>query len=81
MRARQLAQELAAPSKEPSEPHAKELARELSAESRGIQLDRLEVLHVPPEELTGQPVKVDTKSLTLVPIGKRAPVSKSKKAN
>ena len=80
-RAKRLAQQLAAPSKEPSEAHAKELARDLSAESRGIQPDRLEVLHVRPEELTGQPMKVDTKSLRLVPIGRRAPVSKSKKAN
>src|SRR5262245_59269243 len=67
--------------REPSEPHAKALARDLSAESRGIQLDRLEVIHVQPDELTGQPMKVDTKSLRLVPIGRRAPVSKSKKAN
>jgi hypothetical protein len=81
MRAKQLARELAAPSKEPSEPHAKELARDLSTESRGIQLDRLEVLHVQPDELTGKPMKVDTKSLRLVPIGKRAPGSKSKTAN
>jgi hypothetical protein len=79
-RAKQLAREFAAPSKEPSESPAKQLAREFSAKSRGIKLDRLEVLHVRPDELTGQPMKVDTKSSRLVPVtSKRASARKPKK--
>jgi hypothetical protein len=79
LRAKQLAQQFAGPTKKPLESPAKELAREFSAKFRGIKLDRLEVLHVRPDELTGQPVKVDTKSYRLVPIPNRASARKSKK--
>ena len=80
LRAKQLARQFAAPSKEPLESRAKGLVREFSAKSRGINLDRLEVLHVRPDELTGQPMKVDTKSYRLVPVAsKRASARKSKK--
>lgn len=80
VRAKQLAREFAAPSKEPLELPAKELAREFAAKLRGIKLDRLEVLHVQPDELTGQPMKVDTKSYRLVPVApERASPRKSKK--
>jgi hypothetical protein len=80
LRAMQLAREFASPSKEPLEPTAKKLAREFTAKSRGIKLDRLKVLHVRPDELTGQAMKVDTKSYRLVPVTpKRASAPKSKK--
>jgi hypothetical protein len=69
VRAKQLAREFAAPSKEPLELPAKELAREFAAKLRGIKLDRLEVLHVQPDELN-----------RLVPVApERASPRKSKK--
>jgi len=79
-RAKQLAREFGAPSRESLESPAKELAREFAAKFRGIKLDRLAVLHVRPDELTGQRMKVDTKSHRLVPVtSKRASRRKSKK--
>jgi hypothetical protein len=80
MRAKELAREFATPPTEELEPRAQKLAREFAAKFRGIKLDRLEVLHVKPDEFTGQPMKVDTKSQRLVPLAaKRSSPRKVKK--
>jgi hypothetical protein len=79
-RAKDLAVKFATPPSEPSHPRAKALAREFAARFRGIKLDRLDVLHLKPEELTGEPMKVNTRSRRLVPVAaKRSSPRKAKR--
>jgi hypothetical protein len=54
------------PSKDDVASRAIELAREYATKLPGIKVDRLEVLHVRPDELIEGSLKVDTKSRKLV---------------
>jgi hypothetical protein len=69
------------PSRDDVEARAVLLAREFAAKLPGVKLDRLQALHVRPEDLKeGQSLKVDTKSRKLVQIApKRASAGRSKK--
>jgi hypothetical protein len=68
------------PSKDDVASRAIELAREYTTKLPGIKVDRLEVLHVRPEELIeGESLKVDLKSRRLVLAAKRKSPRGSKK--
>ncbi|MFZ0397421.1 MAG: hypothetical protein WAM06_05195 [Methyloceanibacter sp.] len=79
-RAKEFAREFAEPPTGELEPRARKLAGEFAAKFRGIKLDRLDVLHVKPDQFTGQAMKVDTRSQRLVPVAsKRSAPRKAKR--
>ena len=79
-RAKEFAREFAEPPTGELEPRARKLAGEFAAKFRGIKLDRLEVLHIKPDEFTGQAMKVDTRSQRLISVAfKRSAPRKAKR--